>query len=123
MTQVFINFPAGLSLCEAHFFAISISRTTSCAIRTRRCTSSSRPSGKSSVCFLWREARALTWRCVGSHDIHSYYVSDLHARARSYKKSLEHKGRRKGDSMADVVEMHNFQNPQVCGFLFCLLGV
>ncbi|KJA28591.1 hypothetical protein HYPSUDRAFT_716158 [Hypholoma sublateritium FD-334 SS-4] len=52
-----------------------------------------------------------------SHDIHGYYVSDLHGNARSYKKSVEKKGLRNDTPMASVVEMHNFQNPQLSSFL------
>ncbi|KJA18485.1 hypothetical protein HYPSUDRAFT_45202 [Hypholoma sublateritium FD-334 SS-4] len=49
-----------------------------------------------------------------SHDIHAYYVSELHQQARYYKKKLESLGKREGDLTASVAEMHNFQNPQVC---------
>lgn len=53
------------------------------------------------------------WSQTFSHDIHAYYVSELHQQARYYKKKLESLGKREGDLTASVAEMHNFQNPQV----------
>ncbi|KAF8959333.1 caspase domain-containing protein [Flammula alnicola] len=52
-----------------------------------------------------------------SHDIHSFYV-DLHSRAREYKKKVQAANRAKikmGKKIkeGDLVEMNNFQNPQL----------
>ncbi|KAF8196145.1 peptidase C14, caspase domain-containing protein [Pholiota molesta] len=54
-----------------------------------------------------------------SHDIHLYYVNDLHQKARAYKKKVNARcnGQRSEDAMALVVEMHNFQNPQLSSLL------